>query len=242
MPPLPPLRRHQLAHLGPAGWRQILARDWDAPTRGCLSHWAEHALPLVVTRQRQDSAALEPQHVPAADPGPDDDALVALGLPVPARWGRRPLALQVAGADILRLSEFPTLTQARAVLPRAQVAPLVVLDRALQNRGVRVHVYGSAGWQHLTGLPYLHERSDLDLWLAVDDAEQADAATLALQACHSSLRLDGELMFPDGSAIAWREWAAWSEGRCRQVLVKRLHGAVLEASPGPGLAAWAPST
>ena len=85
----------------------------------------------------------------------------------------------------------------------------------------------------MTGLPYLHERSDLDLWLAVDEAEQADAAVAALQRCTpAGLRLDGELMFTDGSAVAWREWAAWRAGRCRMLLVKRLHGAALDRRVG----------
>jgi phosphoribosyl-dephospho-CoA transferase len=67
----------------------------------------------------------------------------------------------------------------------------------------------------------------------VDETEQADAAVAALQRCGSdSLRLDGELMFADGGAVAWREWAAWRTGRCRTLLVKRLHGAALEHSVG----------
>jgi phosphoribosyl-dephospho-CoA transferase len=38
-------------------------------------------------------------------------------------------------------------------------------------------------------------------------------------------RLDGELCLPDGGAVNWRELA----GRSRQVLVKRLDGAAMEA-------------
>ena len=40
-------------------------------------------------------------------------------------------------------------------------------------------------------------------------------------------RLDGELRFPDGAAVAWREWEAWRAGRSRAVLVKRLDGCSL---------------
>lgn len=221
---MPPLRRHQLAHLSPTGWRQILDREWDAVARACLIHWATHALPLVVTRQR----------MPGTAPGEP----LALGLAAPACWERRSLALQVAAVDLAWLSEFPRLGQALAVLSRSHRAPLQALDRALQRHGVRAHVYGSAGWQQLTGLAYLHERSDLDLWLAVDGAAQADAAVHALQACDSTLRLDGELMFPDGSAVAWREWAHWREGQCTQVLVRRLHSVALEQNPEALAAAW----
>ena len=41
-------------------------------------------------------------------------------------------------------------------------------------------------------------------------------------------RLDGELLFADGAAVAWREWLAYRQGRAAQVLVKRLHGVALE--------------
>lgn len=214
---MPPLRRHQLAHLSAIGWRRILERDWDAEAGACLRHWASRALPLVVTRQRLPRPAL--------------DEPVALGLDVPARWGRRPLALQAVPADIVWLSEFPALAEVFSVLPRHDRPTLQVLVRSLQRHGVRAHVYGSAAWRHLTGLSYLHGRSDLDLWLAVDGAQQADAATDELAQCNCNMRLDGELMFPDGSAVAWREWAAWRAGRCSQVLVKRLNGAALEANP-----------
>lgn len=226
---MPPLRRHQLAHLSATGWRSILDRAWDAESRACLQHWAAHALPLVVTRQRGPDPSQDP-HDPHDPPDPHDRQ-IALGLAAPSRWLRRPIAIQVAGADLLWLSEFPVLTQALAVRPRVDRPPLQALAQALARQQVRAHVYGSAGWQHLTGLDYLHERSDLDLWLAVDDARQADAAVGVLQAFGGDVRLDGELMFPDGSAVAWREWAAWRDGRCRQVLVKRLHGVALEAQP-----------
>jgi hypothetical protein len=48
-------------------------------------------------------------------------------------------------------------------------------------------------------------------------------------------RLDGEMLFPDGAAIAWREWVAHREGRTAQVLVKRLRGVAME-SPGAWVA------
>lgn len=221
---MPPLRRHQLADLNTAGWREILDRDWDAASRACLQHWADYTLPLVVTRQ--------------APPSPERHEHIWLGLATPTCWGRRPLALQAAPAHVASLREFPALAQVLQELPRGAQAPLRQLDAALHAQGCRAHAYGSAGWQQLTRLAYLHDRSDLDLWLAIDNAEQADTVTGLLHQCASTMRLDGELMFPDGSAVAWREWAAWRAGRCRQVLVKRLHGATLEDATPTLSAAW----
>ena len=89
--------------------------------------------------------------------------------------------------------------------------------------GTSAHVYGSYGWQALSGLVHICPTSDLDIWVAVDDAVQADAVTKRLTAfALGTPRLDGELMFPDGAAVAWREWSEWRAGRARAVMVKRL--------------------
>lgn len=212
---MPPLRRHQLAYLGADGWRDVLAAPWDDEAHDCLRHWAGARLPLVVTRQRAI--------------GPASAASVALGLPAPQRWGRRRLSLQVRHAAIDRLDEFPLLPQVLSELPCEARSPLLALTARLQSLGVSARAYGSAGWQHLTGLPYLHPHSDLDIWLAVDGVGPADRAAHALSACDvPGMRLDGELVWHDGAAVAWREWLSWRAGDCQAVLVKRLQGVALE--------------
>lgn len=205
-----PLHRHQVAWPSPAGWQRVLVREWDAPARACLQHWATLGLPLVVTRQP------EPEGHKARD--------VALGLCAPNRWQRRRLALQMPLADLLYLDEFPALDRVAAQLPAADRAPARALARELLALGCTARAYGSHGWQCLSGLDHLRAGSDLDLWLGVADADQADEATAALAAFSGSTRLDGELVFPGDAAVAWREWQAWREGRTRALLVKRLHG------------------
>ena len=44
----------------------------------------------------------------------------------------------------------------------------------------------------------------------------------------SGPRVDGELVFPRGEAVAWREWLQWRRGEVDSVMVKRLHGVALE--------------
>ncbi|PPJ40669.1 malonate decarboxylase holo-[acyl-carrier-protein] synthase, partial [Pseudoxanthomonas sp. KAs_5_3] len=80
----------------------------------------------------------------------------------------------------------------------------------------------SYGWQAISGLDHVRPGSDLDLSVCVDDMAHADAVAGSLQAFGTERpRLDGELLFGDGAAVAWREWSAWRAGRARAVIVKR---------------------
>lgn len=206
------MHRQQLVRLSPDGWAALLATPWDARLRSCLALWAERGLPLVVTRQ----------------PSFASDTL-ATGLPAPARWLRRRLAIAVEPRHVLFLDEFPAADAVTRLLPRASVGAWRALLAALADAGCAPRVYGGYGWQALTRLAYVHADSDLDLLLPVDSASQADAVVDALSAfAWDGPRLDGELLLADGAAIAWREWAAWREGWTAQVLVKRLHGVALE--------------
>ena len=216
-----PLRRHRLAYLSALGWHEVLARAWDAQARACLAHWACERLPLVVTRQHPPGEGAEA-------------APIALGLPAPLRWGRRRLALQVARESLVCFDEFPRAAEAGRLLPRPLRAAWRALDAGLGALHAGARVYGSHGWQLLSGLDHVHPGSDIDLWIAVDDAAHADAVARELQhfAGGQRVRLDGELVFPDGAAVAWREWHAWRGGRTRRLLVKRLDGATL-AEPNP---------
>jgi phosphoribosyl-dephospho-CoA transferase len=236
-------RRHRLARLTPAGWRAVLRQPWDAQARECLAHWASHGLPLVVTRQPADAPA---------------DGSVALGLSAPLRWDRRRLALRVPHAEVDGFDEFPRLADlagagvatgsagpANAADPvdladaadppslpgllPAPVRPLACeVAAALDARHATARVFGSHGWQAITGLDHVRSASDLDLWIGVDDVAHADAVARALGAFDAARpRLDGELVFADGAAVAWREWTGWRAGRARAVLVKHIDGVAL---------------
>ena len=207
-----PLRRQQLIRLSNAGWARVLAAPWDAAALRCLRLWAARGLPLVVTRQP-----------------PLDDGVLATGLPAPARHGRRRLALAVVRDDVMFFDEFPAGDAVTSLLARPLAAPWRALLAQLAAVDCAPRIYGGHGWQVLTRLRYVHADSDLDLLLPVDSAAHADAVAQTLDAAAwTGPRLDGELLFTDGAAIAWREWLAHRQGRATQVLVKRLRGVALE--------------
>lgn len=207
------LRRHRLVRLTREGWATVLARPWDKPARDCLAHWAANSLPLVVTRQSLVAGASD---------------LIALGLPAPACWERRRIALHVAPSSLLCFEEFPELTEVLMLLPESARAAACDLHAGLRACGASARVYGSYGWEALSGLDHIRPGSDLDVCVQVEDAAHADDVAHRLgDATMEQPRLDGELMFPDGSAIAWREWSDWRAARTRAVMVKRLTGAML---------------
>lgn len=197
-----------------SGWATVLGRPWDEQARDCLAHWASHQLPLVVTRQPADLAASE---------------RIALGLPSPARWGKRRLALQVPHAAVLYLDEFPRLADVRRLLAHSAQGAVRKLLGGLNECHATARVFGSYGWQAISGLDHVHAASDLDLSVSVEGAAHADAVVRALASFEAPrLRLDGELLFRHGSAVAWREWSAWRAGHARAVMVKRLDGVCLQ--------------
>ena len=214
------LQRHQLAWLTDAGWQHLLAGAWDAQARGCLAHWAQQRLPLVVTRQRAQAQFLQA------------DAAVCLGLPAPGRWDRRRIALAVPCSGIAHRGVFPAAQALTRLLSTPHCGRWRTLCEALSASGTTARVHGSFGWQLLTGLDHLRPGSDIDLCACVQGPDHADAVAALLQGWpEEAPRLDGELVFEDGSAVAWREWLAWRAGRSAAVLVKRLDGAHLAHAP-----------
>ena len=195
--------RHTLVWLSAhADWRADLAAH---DTR--LAAWFGRGFPAVVARRAAD----------------DPDPRVRLGVPLPPAEGKLRLGLRVSLDDIAR--QAPPLALGEVVVhagvPEAWRVPLATLDALAPAR-----VFGAFAWQVLTGLEYVHPRSDIDLLWSVRDARGADALVRALRdwEVRSGLRVDGEFCLPGGAAVNWRELA----GGSRQVLVKRVEGAGLE--------------
>jgi phosphoribosyl-dephospho-CoA transferase len=159
--------------------------------------------------------------------------LVCLGIPAPP---------DVDSGQKVRLglaSELCHVAEVRSALalcdvdaPPAWQLGLASLDIALRAAGVECRVFGSLAMQTLTGERYLGVGSDIDLLLRPLDVAQLDAG-LAVVARHAhSLPLDGEIEFPSGHAVSWKEWIgvgaqAHAHSGADRVLAKHLDAVAL---------------
>jgi len=211
------LHRNTLVWLTSKAWTAVHAQDWEAPVQDLLRYWQTCQFPWVVAHQR-----------PGVTPGE-----VCLGLPAPQHWGRRRLGTQVALDGIARQGQFPVLGEvAGSHLWGIPAASWLTRSTGLS---AQVRVYGSYGWQHMTGMPYVRAGSDLDLSVQVSDlptamraldwlAQAGETSDTGHAALHRlPMRVDGEIVFFNGGALAWRELQALRQGRVRQVMVKDRH-------------------
>jgi phosphoribosyl-dephospho-CoA transferase len=183
-------RRHDLVWPTPRGWASVL-RGLDGAARELAQSWQARGLPAVVRR-------LEPDTPPG---------LLCLGIPAPPdpRSGQK-IRVGFAGERSEVAATRGALALDEAEAPAAWQPGLRKLRIALRAAGVDCRVFGSMAMQTLSGECYLGAGSDIDLLLRPLDAAQLEAG-LALLARHAqSLPLDGEIEFPFGHAVSWKEW------------------------------------
>lgn len=196
------IERHTMVKVSAAGWSAVMTRYPELASEPIVAGWARAGHPLIVRRLAYSDAV----------------GLVPLGLPLPPSHGKRRIALSLPAADIVASALPPLLSDAAAAAPSAWGETIELLLKLLPG----TRTYGSLAWQHLTGLPYLSDSSDLDLLWPLSSAEQArtlpsDIARVAKQA---PMRLDGEIAGPAG-AVQWRELTGTDED---EIIVKSSAG------------------
>jgi phosphoribosyl-dephospho-CoA transferase len=209
--------RHDLIWLSGAGWDEA-QRAATPAQQPALAQWRQAGWPATVRRRD-------------ADAGPEQ---VCLGLTLPiddTGAARIRLGLRCMEADVARQRPPLSLQEAAQALPPAWRTAYAGLERQAAVAGLEMRVYGSLALQALTGAPYLTARSDIDLAFFPRDAAQLNHGLALLDDYSRQLPLDGEIVFPSGQAVAWKEWrnAVSAPGRTR-VLVKRID-CVLLAEP-----------
>jgi phosphoribosyl-dephospho-CoA transferase len=212
----PALRRHDFVRLdaGPDDGFGLDPADEDGRSR--VLEWIAQGRPFVVRQQETQVQR---------------SGRVALGLSLPPGADKRRIALTAHPWMIRRVSRAPALAAVIPHVPSHWRPPLTVLRQRAEAIGIAFRVFGSAAWQMLTCLAYVTDASDVDLlWQPATPAQLAEGmAILDAWQRDSGVSADGEIIFGDDDAVAWREWR--KSGNHAHVLVKRLDGPVMRA-PG----------
>ena len=204
-------RRHELLTVAPNFWRSQMESCPAIAAAPNLADWAENGWPVIVRRR---TVGDRPDGVP-------------VGVPLPPAAGKMRIALTVPEQAVLkRLPPLPLLTAGHAAGPAwgPTIHTLVALGASC---GVSPAAFGSLLWQYRTGLPYLSPRSDLDvLWPIQADCEiRTLVAGIAAAERGAPMRIDGEVVFPNGEAVNWRELhVAFNQGGPTEVLAKSVGG------------------
>jgi phosphoribosyl-dephospho-CoA transferase len=207
----PPWRRHDLLHVAPDVWASAVAHCPSLAGVPLLRAWADRGWPVIVRRRAE-----------AEDPD-----LVPVGVPLPTAAGKRRVALLLSPEGVLQSSSPPLLRSAARVADRGWRPTIASLLALGARTGVEPAAFGSLLWQHLTGLAYLSPHSDLDvLWPVPADFDVLSLVfSIAEIQRDAPLRIDGEVIFPDGSAVNWRElWNALRAADLPTVLAKSMEG------------------
>lgn len=203
------LQRHMLIWLSDQGWREAraVAQPQHLPA---LLQWQRQDWPAVVRRQDLSAA--------------NDEASLGIPLPPDAHTGEKVrVSLRARAGNIRKAAPALALSAAlpAPALPPAWREQLAALSR--DAGALRMHIYGSLAMQTLTGLPYVGTASDIDLLFQPDSRSQFDAGMALLTHYAEILPLDGEIVFPAGDAVSWKEWRIASASASAKVLVKQLH-------------------
>lgn len=207
--------RHSLVWLSARGWQQARA-DLPPAAHAALDAWRQADWPAITRRTDPDTAT--------------DRICLGLALPPdPQHGGKTRIAFQAHEKDLVNV--IPPLLLA-AVIDRAPLrwqAALRALDAEARSLQVAIRVYGSLALQTLTRQAYVTEKSDIDVLLFADSASSLQRGLTLIERHAERLPLDGEIVFPSGQAVAWKEWRNALHGASgERVLVKGRQSVALE--------------
>ncbi|MYM22372.1 malonate decarboxylase holo-[acyl-carrier-protein] synthase [Duganella sp. FT135W] len=192
-----------LVWLSEAGWQA--ARAAQPQHTAALTQWQRRDWPAVVRRLDADAA-------------PDE---VCLGLPVPPDSAGRKvrIALRVQAAHVVRSSDAMAL---HAALPFSGAWHEQLNALCDEATALDLRVFGSLAMQALTGLQYVSPTSDVDVLFHPASRHALDEGVALLERYTRQLPLDGEIVFPGGAAVSWKEWQMAMRHPAK-VMVKELH-------------------
>lgn len=187
-----PLHRHDLAFLSPAGqdyaWTHRTVQPGDDALQDFFSR-----LPGI--------CRVQPPQLP------DSAAALGFSLPIRRQESRWRISTQCPREEIRRILTPWDIPAYLSALPAPVGPALTQLAQAADGCGVPFGVFGSAALQAVTGLPYLHPHSDLDVVIGTAPAPQIKAFYDQLLALSQrvSIHIDGELMLHDSCYLKLHE-------------------------------------
>lgn len=183
------MRRHDRVYLHPDAAFHFACAAADEGLTAAVKAWIAAGRPLVAARQ------------------PSQGKEILLGLTLPLAQRRQRLGCLVAPSAIAQVQAPLAISACVQYLPAACATPLQELEQSIRALGAEIGVYGSLAWEAASGEAYRHAESDIDLICDVHSARQYHACLdLHAQAARAlPCRLDGEIRFPGGNAVAWRE-------------------------------------
>jgi phosphoribosyl-dephospho-CoA transferase len=201
------LRRHDLLRVEPTAWQAMLRCHPDLAALPLVADWALREWPVIVRRRMACDLV---DDVPAA-------------LPLPPSYGKQRVAFGFSSAAAVAALPPVLLVDAAVAAPsewQQVIATLLELGETVETRP---RVFGALLWEHVTGLQYLTRQSDLDLLWTVSDEHAAHliVAGLIRIDAEGPVRIDGELVLPNGGGVNWRELAQSTDLKS-EVLVKTM--------------------
>jgi triphosphoribosyl-dephospho-CoA synthase len=195
MPELSPIfHRHDLLLLKPDA--EIIGND---PDKNVIRVWLSAGWPVIVCRPGTTAAGIH------------------CGIPLPPELGKKRITFAVNRTAVNQKLELPRLTECLSRLPESRRNVLSWMPY------LEPEVFGSLAWQHLTGLPYLHEHSDIDLLFRVSNLPELRRLMTQLRQLESEC-CDIEIMLWNNRAFSWREFCNDSPS----VMVKTDHNVFLQ--------------
>jgi phosphoribosyl-dephospho-CoA transferase len=222
-----PWRRHDLLQVAPDVWASALVQCPSVADLPLIRGWADRGWPVIVRRRAEA----------------EDAGSVPIGVPLPLSAGKRRVSLVISPEGVLRRSPPPLLRETATAADAGWRSTIDSLVAVGARAGVEPSAFGSLLWQHRTGLTYLSAQSDLDVLWAVPAGFDVLSLLSSIAEVQSAapMRIDGEVVFRDGSAVNWRElWNAHRAARRAEVLAKRMEGVrLLDIASLSGLGARA---
>lgn len=200
--------RHSLIWLFDQGWQRVLDTAPESDHHA-INAWRQTDWPAVVRRADADASAHQVCFGIALPPRPSDGVKVRIALSAPL-------------TDVKKKLPPISIETIIDAAPETWRPRLVALNTDALRHGLSIRVYGSVALQALTGQPYVTAASDIDLLFYPRTCAQLETGVELLVRYAIGLPLDGEIIFPSGQAVAWKEWMnAMDAPSTPRVLVKK---------------------